>query len=105
MTNENDLIRRGEAVLEVQALIGSTSDKPYCDAIDAINTIPAVSGEPVGMKMEADFYHSVGYDKRGGKFLWWGEIPFGAKLYTTPQDQSARIDELEAHPMQRRVRQ
>ena len=55
-------------------------------ATDAPKTIwLQLSDEPVGMKLPSETYHSIGYDKKGGQFVWWREIPFGAKLYTHPQ--------------------
>ena len=52
--------------------------------------------EPVGMKLPCDAYNSVGYDKKGGQYIWWRDVPMGAHLFITPPDQIAKIVELEA---------
>lgn len=96
MMNDNDLIRRGDAILAIKQaenfkLNYWNNDVMTVDAaINAINAIPAVSGEPVG------YVSSIPINKIAASIREDKNLAFQFAVYATPQDQSARIAELEA---------
>jgi predicted heme/steroid binding protein len=94
MSNDNDLIRRGDAEIEIKSIIGSVSNTPYTDAIKAINAIPAVSGGNIWGYTEKDgnTAHRV---ELVNNWKPENKARLAVTLYTTPQDQTARIAELE----------
>lgn len=89
-----DLIKRSD-VLEALKLYGHVASYDY--AVDAVNAIPEVSGEAVAYttrQMLSDLYNRV--DSTGMFANKNYDANYTIPLYTTPQDQSAKITELEA---------
>ena len=94
MTNENDLIRRGD-VREVLYIYteGAADSLGACE--EAVNSIPAISGVPVYQVASIDNTNWRDYPKEDyDKYAVIKGI-LTRTLYTTPQDQVARIKELE----------
>lgn len=100
--NDNDLIRQQ---FEKWMKTNKTAYKPSDDSLTdraywtvwqaAINSIPAVSGEPVAWtKIDDTGFVNKPYRAKANAELHYGKNNLCA-LYTTPPDQSARIEELE----------
>lgn len=108
MTSENDLIRRGDAdgfalslATDILPVVCAKNEvniiqlKARIQVIisEAINAIPAVTQEPVGESYVELNINTGGFNQFVNLFV---DLPDKTKLFTTPQDQSARIAELEA---------
>ena len=110
--NDNDLIRRGDAdsfalslATDILQVVCAKKEpniiqlKAQIQVLisDAINAIPAVSGEPVAWASKdltlVTTVKAIDGSMRN-KSCGYGDE--GVPLYTTPQDQSARIAELKA---------
>lgn len=100
--SDNDLIRRGDvniALDNIKRTYSRTHQEPdVAEVIEAINAIPAVSGEAVGYictPLPINGWATI-YEEIQEATLIYKDRHWNIPLYTTPQDQSALIAELKA---------